>query len=258
MAVGACRALLVDGHQCHFTVVVDQREARQHAGRQLCHGRNKAVVAALRRQLLHQRLQHLRIARMDGAHRVFTASAQRPHLLMACGVGQDGQMSVMVGAADGGLRGLVDGDACIHGHGTVFVHDDGVDVHLAQLGQLAGHFRNPQQYLLQGFDIGCTGAAPGAQRFGHARALDQAAGQKLVQRWQLHGLVVDQLDHGAARAKRDDRAERVVGHQADADFAPAPRRGHDSILSATGKPNWVAIIMASWALRARMVLVTGM
>ena len=32
----------------------------------------------------------------------------------------------------------------------------------------------------------------------------------------------------------------------------------ESIFSATGKPSWVAIIIASLALRARMVLVTGM
>ena len=32
----------------------------------------------------------------------------------------------------------------------------------------------------------------------------------------------------------------------------------ESIFSATGKPSCVAIIMASFALRARMVLVTGM
>jgi hypothetical protein len=31
----------------------------------------------------------------------------------------------------------------------VFVHDDGVDVHLAQLRQLAHHFRHAQQHLLQ-------------------------------------------------------------------------------------------------------------
>ena len=32
----------------------------------------------------------------------------------------------------------------------------------------------------------------------------------------------------------------------------------ESIFSATGKPSWVAIIIASLALRARMVCVTGM
>ena len=32
----------------------------------------------------------------------------------------------------------------------------------------------------------------------------------------------------------------------------------ESIFSATGKPCWVAIIIASWALRASKVRVTGM
>ena len=32
----------------------------------------------------------------------------------------------------------------------------------------------------------------------------------------------------------------------------------ESIFSATGKPSWVAIIIASFALRARIVSVTGM
>ena len=46
------------------------------------------------------------------------------------------------------------------------------------------------------------------------------ARQKLVKRRQLHCPVVNQLDHRAARAKGNHRTKRIVGNQADVDFAP--------------------------------------
>ena len=135
-------------------------------------------------------------------------------------------MAVVVGAAVAGLWRVRNDDARIDRHGARFVNDDGVDVHLAQLRQLADHFRDAQQHLLQRFHVDGAGAAPLAQCFSDARALYQAARQKLVERRQLHGAVVDQLDHGAAGAEGDHRAERLVGDEADADLAAAPGTRH--------------------------------
>ena len=164
---------------------------------------------------------------MDGAHGVFAAAAQGPDLLVARRIGQDGQVAVGVGPAADGLRRIVDRDAGVDRDGAKFVHDDRVNVHLAQLGQLADHFRDAQQNLLQCIHVHRRSATPCAQGFGHARAPDQLAGQELVERRQLHGPVVDQLDHGAACAEGNHRAERVVGHQANAHLAAAsgPRHG---------------------------------
>ena len=55
----------------------------------------------------------------------------------------------------------------------------------------------------------------------HARAVNQALRQELVERGQLHGAVANQLDHGAACAKGDDGAEGLVAHQANAHLASA-------------------------------------
>ena len=92
-----------------------------------------------------------------------------------------------------------------------------VDVHLAQLRELADHLAHAQHHPLQRLQVGRGAAGPAlGQRIGHAGAVDQAAGQELVQRRQLHRAVGDQLDHGAAGAEDDGRPEGIVRHQAHA------------------------------------------
>ena len=121
---------------------------------------------------------------------------------------------------------VVNDDACVHRHGAELVHDDRVDVHLPQLRQFAYHFRHPQQHLLQRLHIDCCRAPPITQNLGHAGALNQGAGQELVQGRQLHGAVIHQLDHGATGTKRNHRAKRVVGDQTDVDLPPPLLEGH--------------------------------
>ena len=135
-------ALAVYGHQRHVAVVVDEREARQHRGRQLDDARGKAHIAALGRGFAHQALQHLCVAGVDGAHPVFAAATQRPGLLQALGVGHDGQVAVRCqrAAATAVLAHFAHHHARIHGHGAVRINDQRVDVHFAQLRQGAGHF----------------------------------------------------------------------------------------------------------------------
>ena len=77
-------------------------------------------------------------------------------------------MAVVVGAATGRLRRMVDHDARIDRHRARGIDDDGVDVHLAQLGQLAHHFRHAQQNLLQRIPVDRRRTAPVAQCFSHA------------------------------------------------------------------------------------------
>ncbi len=132
----------------------------------------------------------------------------------------------MVGRNATGLGCVVDHDAGVHCHGTAFINDEGVDVHLAQLGQFAHHFRNPQQHLLQRLQVHCGQATPFAQCLGDAGAFDQPVRQELVEWRQFHGAVVNQFDHGAACAKGNYRAEGGVSDHADIDFAAALGAGH--------------------------------
>ena len=225
-AVGVHRFFLDHGAQRHLAVVVDQGETRQHRRRQLGHAGDEAEVARFGRQPFHEGLQRLRVVRVDGSHRVFAAALERPQLLVARRIGQDGQVAVAPRAAGRGLRRRSDDDARVHRHRAVLVHDDGVDVHLAQLGQLAHHLGHAQQHLFQRRHVDRRRTAPGAQRLVHARALHQPARQELVERRHFHGVVVHQLDHGAAGAEGDHRAERVVGDHADVELAPARLARH--------------------------------
>jgi hypothetical protein len=120
---------------------------------------------------------------------------------------------------------LVDDDARVHRHRAGVVDDDRVDVHLAQLRQLAHHLRHAQQHLLQRLHVGRR-APRHSPSVSTRAALDQPARQELVQRRQLHRAVGDQLDHRAAGAEGDHRAEGLVGDQADVDLAAAPRPRH--------------------------------
>ena len=110
--------------------------------------------------------------------------------------------------------------ARIDGHRAGFIDDQRVDVHLAQLRQRAHHLRDAQQHLLQRFHIHRRGTAPLTQGVEHARALHQPPRQELVERGQLHGPILDQLNHRAASAKGNHRAEWIVADQTNANLAP--------------------------------------
>nr|GEU28543.1 hypothetical protein [Tanacetum cinerariifolium] len=221
-AVRARRAQRLHGHQRHFAVVVDQRVLGQHRHRQFAQRRCKAVVARFFRQPAHEVLQHGRVVRLHRAQRVQAGAAQRPVPGVRGRVGQDGQVVVLVRR----WRRGVDHDARIDGHGAVFIDDQRVDVHLAQLRQFAHHFRHAQQNVFDRLALDGRSAAPFAQRIGGAHAADQALRQELVQRRQLGGAVGQQLDHGAARAKADRGAEQAVGGHADEQLAAVALAGH--------------------------------
>jgi len=74
LAVFVGMTLLDHRHQGHLAVVVDQREACQHVGRQFRHRRGETEVAALGRQALGEGLQHLRVIRVDRADRVLATA----------------------------------------------------------------------------------------------------------------------------------------------------------------------------------------
>ncbi len=116
-------------------------------------------------------------------------------------------------------RRLLDDDAGIHGQRSVLVDDDGVDVQLAQLRQLAHHLRDAQQDLLQGLQIDRRRTVPFPQGLEHPGALDQAQRQERIERRQRQGPVGDELDHRPTSAERDHRPHHRIGLDSDAELA---------------------------------------
>jgi hypothetical protein len=113
--------------------------------RQLLAALTRSGSSGFRATGLHQVLQHLGVVGVDRADGVFAAAAQRPALLVARRVGQDGQVAVVGPGRRARGRSRCGRPPRSHPG----VDDDGVDVHLAQLRQLAHHFRDAQQHLFQ-------------------------------------------------------------------------------------------------------------
>ena len=121
---------------------------------------------------------------------------------------------------DGGDRNAgVDGDQS----GLVGKHR--IEIDLADFREIGRELGELDQEKLDGACIGGWHVAVGFEDARHARARDQSAGEREVERRQRQRLVVDHFDGGAALAENDDRTEcRIVG---DADDQLARLGPHD-------------------------------
>ena len=109
------------------------------------------------------------------------------------------------------------------------VHQQGVDVHFRQPGQLADHFRQAQQHVLQRIHVDRRAVAERAQQGRDAGAPDQVARQIVVERRQGHRAIPEGFDIDAAGAEHDHRPQHRVGGHAQQHLARvrAGRHGLD-------------------------------
>ena len=115
--------------------------------------------------------------------------------------------------------------AGIDGNDAALLGKHGVEVELAQLRQVGGKLRELDEEERDGVDVGGRDVAISLQHAGDTRPRDQVARELEIERRQRQGLVVDDLDRGAAAAEHHDRAEGRIVRNAGDQF---PRlRAHD-------------------------------
>ena len=115
--------------------------------------------------------------------------------------------------------------AGIDGNDAALVGKHGVEVELAQLRQVGGKLRELDEEERDGVDVDGRDVAISLQHAGDTRPRDQVARELEIERRQRQGLVVDDLDRGAAAAEHHDRAEGRIVRNAGDQF---PRlRAHD-------------------------------
>jgi hypothetical protein len=107
-------------------------------------------------------------------------------------------------------------DPGIDGDEAVLVGQNGVEIELAQLGQIGRELRQLDQQERDGVDVRGRDVAVGLEHARHAGAPDQLARERKIERRERERLVADDLDRGSPAAEHDDRAEgRIVGNPRD-------------------------------------------
>jgi hypothetical protein len=107
-------------------------------------------------------------------------------------------------------------DAGIDGDEAVLVGQHGIEIELAQLGQIRRQLGQLDQQERHGIHVRGRNVAVGLEHARHAGAPDQPARELEIERRQRERLVADDLDRGPAAAEHDDRTEgRIVRNACD-------------------------------------------
>ena len=106
--------------------------------------------------------------------------------------------------------------AGIDGDNAALVGQHGIEIELAQLGQIGGQLRQLDQQQRDRAHVGSRDIAVGLEHARHAGARNQPARKPKIERRQRQRLVGDDLDCGPAAAEYDDRTEgRIVRNPCD-------------------------------------------
>ena len=131
------------------------------------------------------------------------------HLRQLARVGLDGEVR------RAGRLLAADAHTGVERDGAFVVDDQRVDVQLGHLGHVGQQLRHGHQRGDDGIDVGRRHVAVAVQQPGDARALDQRARQRGVERRQRHGAVGHHLDRRAALSEKDHGAKGRVDAGAD-------------------------------------------
>ena len=119
-----------DRDQGHLAVIIHLGEAHQHGRRELVNGLHITQVTRLRRQAAHKGLHPLGIFRAHGTDLDIEAVHCLPFGDEVRRIRVDGHVPVAVTARHARL----DNDARIGRQGPVHIHQQGVDIHLLEVG----------------------------------------------------------------------------------------------------------------------------
>ena len=210
------------GHQCHFTVVVDLREAGQRFGRDFLQRIHETQVLAALGQVVHE------LAFQDGVFGPDRPDDQLRAITQVAALHQFARIGVDRHVVERPRRLVVrrDDDARIDSDYTVRAGDHRVHVHLDNGRQLRCKFRDPQQHFDQRLAVHLGRAARGFEQLGGLGAADQAPRQEVVQGWQRHFPVAQYFDQGSTQAETDGRTEHFVANHADHQFPPVTAGPH--------------------------------
>ena len=122
----------------------------------------------------------------------------------------------------------VDDDARVEGEDAVCAHEQRVDVHLDDLGEVDEQVADLDQRLLERDHVDGLRPAVAVEELADLRAVDHGAGQRLIERREVDRHVAVELDARAAHAEDERRAEGRVLLGADDDLVATAAHGlHD-------------------------------
>ena len=207
------------GDEGHLAVVVDLRQARHLAARELGDVVEEAVDEVLAGEPRQEGVVRRLVLGADRAQQDRAAVAQLRGLLERLRVGLDRQ-PVFV---DGGRAQAHVGVEGLH---AVLVDEHRVDVHLVDLGMVDDDLRDLGEGERERVAVGRGQVAARLEQRRRLAAGDEVVGERLVERRQADREAAEDLQRATALAEHDHRSEQAVRADADQQLARVAAHHH--------------------------------
>ncbi len=215
--LGRAVRAVAQGDERHLAVVIDLREGREELVREAIRRPEEAELQIFLGDALEEGAMQRLVLGPDRAERQGFTGRERE--------ARD-QFARIRSYREAHGRIRRDGRAGVESEHAALVAEQGIDVELDEPRLIDDELRQPEQGVDERVEGDGRPVAIAAQQTRDARALDELARERGIQRRQRDGGIAQDFDRGAARAEHQRRPEHGIAGQAEQELVGAAERRH--------------------------------